>query len=80
LLGSDRKKKKQNKKEMLRITDLRQTKDGRYITAPNSKWPVVVRWEKFPIFDMQFSRRLLKYGPSSVSCESLWLSFKEASA
>jgi hypothetical protein len=31
----------------------------------------VVRWEKFPIFDMQFSRRLLKYGPSSVSCESL---------
>jgi len=42
-----------------------------HLTAPNSKWPVVVRWENFPIFDMQFSRRLLIYGPSAVSCESL---------
>ena len=46
-------------------------KERLLVTAPNSKWPVVVRWEKFPIFGMQFSRRLLKYGPSSVSCESL---------
>jgi hypothetical protein len=42
------------------------------LTAPNSKWPVVVRWKKFLIFDMQLSRRLLIYGPSAVSCESLW--------
>jgi hypothetical protein len=28
------------------------------LTAPNLKWPVVVRWEKFSTLDMQFSRRL----------------------
>ena len=47
MLGSDRQKNKQNKKEMLRITDLRQTKDGRYITAPNHKCPLLFVGEIF---------------------------------
>ncbi len=41
------------------------------LTAPNSIGPIAVHCEKFSIFDMQLSRRLLKYGPSAVSCESL---------
>jgi len=39
-----------------------EAKYGLLITAPNLKWPDLVRWENFSIFDMQFTRRMLLVG------------------